>query len=194
MPSVDMGDDAGNQRQHDRMGRECLDETPDAAAFAACRLDHQRCGAHHQRQVHGEQKKQRHRAGFAIGLQNERNADKHRVGLRRAETVNHRLAAVAVENPPRDDHGDRPGNRRAGEIAYPVTPWAARQRRRAVGEHAEDQNRHRDRENIVGKTVAGAVRDKPGLCRNESDAHHSEDGQDNREHIHLLNSPLHGEA
>ena len=137
--------------------------------------------------MHGDEEKERHRALVAIGLEDHRDADEHRVRLAGGEAGDHRRGAGEPEEALPDDHRKRPHDGHAGEIGDPVAP-GLHGGDLGSNEGAEDQAGHREREDELGEALAGAVGEETGPACAIANADQAEDRQDDRERCEHLTS------
>jgi hypothetical protein len=123
LDAEDAAERAGIDADEDGVERQRLHQLHGRGAGEAGAALHQHGGGHqHHRQVDGDEQEQRHRPLRPIGLQDERHAHEHRIGLPRREAVDHRLLRAAAEQLARRQHGEAEGEEGAGEIGDPVAP------------------------------------------------------------------------
>ena len=109
--------------------------------------------------MHRNQQKQRHGPRLAIGLEQQRNADEHRVGLSGGKTGNHALAVVEPENLFPYPHGDDPDQRNATKIGHPIAPGLACGQCRA-DQRIKNQQRNAQCEHIIREARRGLLGQK----------------------------------
>ena len=137
----------------------------------------------HGRHRHGDgemnrdEEEERHLAGLAERLEDQRDADEHRVRLASREARDHARQAPVMEEASGDPHGERPDHGDAAEIREPVAPGLFA-RNAGRGQGLEDQERDGDVVHEFRQAVAHSVRH---IAREPRDIT-EEDDAENRQH------------
>ena len=174
----DTPDRSRRERDQKRVGDEIPDELEDCFARdpGIRAFDHHGCRKHHEREMHRDQEKERHRAGFAVSREHQGNAQQDDVRLRRRKAHDDGFAAGPAVNLPRHELRERPHDRDADEIGEPVTPRAAF-RQRGAEQCLHDHDRNRDDENEVVQALARLFGKQLRPHRDIAERNHAEDRQ-----------------